>query len=142
MAGLVQRRASHSVPAFADAACDVGLAGLVALWRQTKMCTQSPGSFETVRTVNSGHEGQGRDRTHVGDAHQALAHRIGASNGHHPRRHVRKLALHGDEHVQNWRHNVIKRLISAGEFFHCVGELASAGLASLQRRSRAQSSKM
>ena len=78
MGCLVQRHSGHFVTTSADAALQVGFAGLVASRRQAKMRADIARPSEAVRLVDRGTERQRRQRADARHCHQPPACRLHA----------------------------------------------------------------
>ena len=66
------------IPAFGDTALAVGLAGLVALWREPKVWANVASPPEAARVIDGGQESQCGDWTDAGHGHEPAQRRVGA----------------------------------------------------------------
>src|SRR5438067_5404065 len=74
--GLVHERARESVATPGDASAAIGLAGLVAAWRETEVRTHRSRSRKSAGVFNSADIHQGGERTDARHRHQKTADRV------------------------------------------------------------------
>ncbi len=114
MGRLVERGAGEFVPAAADPAGDVRLAGLIARRRQPEMRAHVPGSPEAVWPVDRGPEDERRDRADPGHAHQAPADLLTARQLQNLLREPGELRQHRSQDRQEGRNDRGRRLVQVG----------------------------
>ncbi|AYC99601.1 hypothetical protein NCHU2750_02040 [Neorhizobium sp. NCHU2750] len=126
MGCFVKRGSCDLVTTSADLALDVGLAGLIAGRRQTKMGTDIARSTKAIGSVDGSTERQRGDRPDARYAYQLAACRLILGNAEHLFRETSALLEHRGKHRQQRLHQSDRQLLPGHDISHLAHEVRTA----------------